>query len=128
MAEFHAQEATVLSTDPFMPHKSTQPLTDVSNAVLHTEARHKQRAMYEAEKKERESAEEMQKREMEALRAAEEERQLAEHRQALVHKAQPIHHFAPVCIRPSDRPLTAPKSPVFRTDTRLRSGQMKTDV
>ncbi len=66
---------------------------------------------------------------MDALREAEEVKRLAEHRRTLVHRAQPIHHYAPVAIKPSDRTLTDAISPVFLTDMRLRgSGQLKTDV
>lgn len=129
MAEFRACEATVLSAEPFVPQKSNKPMTDVSNTVLHTQIRHEQRAKYETAKREKEAAEEVDRQEKAALQEMEEAKRLAKHRRALVHKAQPIPRYAPLHIKPSNKVLTAPKSPVFLTDTRLRGGsQLKTDV
>ena len=119
---------TVLYTKPFIPQKSSKPLTDVSNAVLHSELQREHRSKYEAEKHERELALDRELLEREALREAEEAKSLAKYRKALVHKAQPIHTYAPIVIKPSDMPLTAPKTPVLVAGRRLRGFTFKTDV
>lgn len=114
----------MLQKEPFIPQIPLRPLLTVDNFSLHSEIRSKQREKYdekrEAEERER-MAENLQRR---ALRAAEESKELAEYRKKLVHKAQPIHQYAPIIIKPGERPITLPKSPHFRTDDRLRARHM----
>ena len=88
--------------------------------------RHEQRAVYEAEKQQREQAREQENKERQALKAAEEEKELIEYRKDLVHKAQSVHQYGPIEIKPSTKSLTCPKAPVFHSDSRLRG--LKTDV
>ena len=125
-AEFKAKDASALYQKPFVPLRSSQPLTEVNSFVLHSEMRHEQRAVYEAEKQQREQAREQENKDRQALKAAEEEKELIEYRKALVHKAQSVHQYGPIEIKPSTKSLTCPKAPVFHSDSRLRG--LKTDV
>ncbi|KAJ2805547.1 hypothetical protein H4R21_001216, partial [Coemansia helicoidea] len=96
---------------PFVPQPSTRPLTTVEEILLKTELRSEERHAYDEDRNERERIREdvlARKRQEEERREEEEIRQL---RKQLVHKAQPIRHFKPVDIKPSDRPLTVPKTP-----------------
>lgn len=120
IAEFKAKSATVLQRAPFAPHKPIRPLLSVDNIVLHSELRSEQRAKYDA-KRAREEYERMTENlQRRALRAAEESKELIDYRKKLVHKAQPIHQYAPLIVKPCDRPITMPKSPHFLTDERIR--------
>jgi targeting protein for Xklp2 len=56
-----------------------------------------------------------------ALRNAEDVKEIATYRKGLVHKANPIHHYAPLVIKPSDRPITQPISPHFEIDRVLKN-------
>jgi len=76
--------------------------------------------MYEAEKQQREQMREQENMERQALQAAEDAKILSLYRKALVHKAQPVLQSAPIKIKPSDKPVTIPKAPVFHSDARLR--------
>lgn len=114
----------MLQKEPFIPQIPLRPLLTVDNFVLHSDVRSEQRAKYDA-KRAREEYERMTENlQRRALRAAEESKELAEYRKKLVHKAQPIHQYAPVIIKPGERPITLPKSPHFRTDDRLRARHM----
>ena len=94
--------------------------------MLNTEMRYEQRAKYDAEKREKDEARNKENLQRRALRETEETKALIGYRRSLVHKAQPIHRYAPVCIKPSDKPLTNPAPPVFVSDCRLRG--LATDV
>ena len=120
-AEFKAQEANVLHKDPFIPHKVPRPLLTVDNIVLHSDVRSEQRAKFDAKRMREEYQRMTENLQRRALRAKEESIELAKYRKQLVHKAQPIQQFAPVIIKPSERPLARPKSPHFHTDDRLRA-------
>ena len=54
-------------------------------------------------------------------REAEEQEEYERQRREAVHKAKPIKQYKPVTVQRSDKPLTAPMTPDFKTDTRLRS-------
>jgi targeting protein for Xklp2 len=88
--------------------------------VLHSEVRSNQRAKYESEKKQRVFTLEVENLQRRALREAEEAKEIAKLRRSLVHKAQPIAHYAPVIVKPSDRPVTQPMSPHFEVDKVLQ--------
>ena len=88
--------------------------------MLHSEVRHEQRAMYEAEKQQREQMREQENTERQALQAAEEAKMMSGYRKTLVHKAQPVLQRAPINIKASNKPVTVPKAPVFHSDSRLR--------
>lgn len=115
-AEFKARDASVLYSKPFSPEKSTKPLTRVDNVVLHSQLRSGLRAKYEAARQGRADLlleENLQRR---ALREAEEAKEVAKYRKGLVHKAQPIGRYAPVVVKPSQKPVTQPISPHFEVD------------
>eukprot|EP00731_Ephydatia_muelleri_P027025 Em0018g1125a len=120
-AEFVARDCKVLEQEPYIPHKSFKPLTEVSNFVLHTEIQSEQRKKFDEEQRQREMMMKQEEMEKKALKEAEDAIALKELRNSLVHKAQPIHHYAPVEIHPSDRPITMPVTPELRTATRLRT-------
>lgn len=110
----------MLHERPFIPHQSKKPLTDIDKFTLNTELRSSQRATFdeklqmEAKKKEEED---FQRR---ALHEIQEKSELKEYRKTLVHKAGPVKQYPAVNIITGDRPLTAPRSPHFHTDKRLR--------
>ena len=113
-AEFKAKEVpSRLYTKPLSPQKSTKPHTCVENVVLHSEVRSHQRDRYDAEKRGRADLLETEILQRKALRDAEEAKETAALRKTLVHKANPIHHYPPVMIKPSDRCVTQPISPPF---------------
>lgn len=123
-AEFKANPPNVLYTEPFKPQKPNHPLVTVDNVVLHSEVRSEHRAKYDAKRMREEYKKMTENLQRRALRAVEESKELADYRKKLVHKAQPIHHYAPVVVKPSEKPFTQPVSPHFRTDERLRSKQL----
>ena len=108
-AEFRAKDAKVLYKPLFVAAKANQPMTEVSNVLLHTTLRSEQRAKFDTEREERERVQEQENRERRALAAAEE----AKLRRSLVHRALPSHHYAPTVVLPSSKRLTAPQSPKF---------------
>ena len=112
-AEFRAKEATVLYKPPFTAARADQPMTEVSNFVLHTEMRSKQRAKFDMELEQKELQREQENSERQAMAEAEEAKKVAAMRRSMVHKALPVRHYAPVMVKPSSRPLTAPHSPQF---------------
>ena len=122
-AEFKAKKnvSVLLNSKPFVPEKSSHPLARVDNFVLHSELRSNQRLKYDAEKNKRSYLLEVDNLQRKALREATEAKEIAEYRKTLVHKAQPVAHYVPVVIKPSDRPCTQPISPHFESDRVLRS-------
>ncbi len=112
-AEFKAKDdVSYLYNKPFAPEKATKPLVHVdNNLVLHSEVRSSQRAKYEAERKKRSQLLEVENLQRRALREAKDAKEMVKYRRSLVHKAQPIVHYAPITIKPSDKPVTQPISP-----------------
>ncbi|RUS21449.1 hypothetical protein BC937DRAFT_92666 [Endogone sp. FLAS-F59071] len=109
--KFRAQPIPSFIEKPFVPKKSTKPLTEVNEVQLHTETRAEERRVLEEQMKEREKIDEMireKKRKEDMEREKEEIRQI---RQKLVHHPQPIKRYAPVHVQPSEKELTAPVSP-----------------
>ena len=60
-------------------------------------------------------------------REAEEQEEYERQRRDAVHKAMPIKQYKPVHVQRSNKPLTAPMTPEFKTDTRLRSRPQHSD-
>ncbi|KAJ2356361.1 Protein tpx2, partial [Coemansia sp. RSA 2610] len=97
---------------------STLPLTEIEEILLWTELRSEERHAYDEDRAERERIREevlARKRQEEERREEEEIKRL---RKLLVHKAQPVRHYKPTVINPSDRPLTVPKTPKWNVRTR----------
>ncbi|XP_061486811.1 targeting protein for Xklp2 isoform X2 [Rhineura floridana] len=112
-AVFKAQPSTVVHKEPFVPKKDSKSLSAPETFELATERRARERQEFEKRLAELEAEK---ARLQEAARHVEEEREraeLAKLREDLVHKANPIRKYQNVEVKPSDQPLTVPKSPSF---------------
>ncbi|NWX44873.1 TPX2B protein, partial [Steatornis caripensis] len=117
---FKARPNTVMYQEPFVPKKENKLLSEsLSGSVvpesfeLATEKRAKERQEFE---KRLADIEAVRGRHQEQVRQQQEEREkeeVAKLRQELVHKANPIRKYRSVEVKPSDQPLTMPKSPNF---------------
>jgi len=116
-SNFKAQEATVLTKAPFEPkiiEKPLRELDNISRPFAHSEKRAEERAKYDMGMKNKEAELEGAKRLLEERRKREEEEEISRKRREAVPKAQPIRHYKPVEVHPSDKPLTQPVAPAFR--------------
>ncbi|XP_076372486.1 targeting protein for Xklp2 homolog [Tachypleus tridentatus] len=118
---FKARPAAVLYKEPFVPVKVHKSLTEFEDLNLHTEQRATERERFKMWKQEREEelAAELQRRKEQEEK--EENARVAQLRSEAVHKAQPVKHFKPVIVKPSDKTLTIPESPVFATKLRVHN-------
>ncbi|NXQ93802.1 TPX2B protein, partial [Sagittarius serpentarius] len=117
---FKARPNTVVYQEPFVPKKENKLLSESlsgfvvpENFELATEKRAKERQEFE---KRLADIEAVRERHQEQIRQRQEEREkeeVAKLRQELVHKANPIRKYRSVEVKPSDQPLTMPKSPNF---------------
>ncbi|NXG48891.1 TPX2B protein, partial [Psilopogon haemacephalus] len=117
---FKARPNTVVYQEPFVPKKESKQLSEsLSGSVvpesfeLATERRAKERQEFE---KRLADIEAMKERYQEHLRQQQEEREreeVAKLRQELVHKANPVRRYRSLEVKPSEQPLTMPKSPNF---------------
>uniref|UniRef100_A0A8C8AAW5 TPX2 microtubule nucleation factor n=1 Tax=Otus sunia TaxID=257818 RepID=A0A8C8AAW5_9STRI len=117
---FKARPNTVVYQEPFVPKKENKLLSEsLSGSVvpesfeLATEKRAKERQEFE---KRLANIEAVRERCQEQLRQRQEEHEkeeIAKLRQEMVHKANPIRKYRNVEVKPSDQPLTMPKSPNF---------------
>lgn len=94
-------------------------IAEVSDFELNSERRAAQREDFELRKKEREAELEGQRRLREQRQKEEEEAAIAKLRAEMVHHPNPIRRYAPVVVKPSDKPLTEAESPRF--SERLRA-------
>ncbi|XP_064023779.1 targeting protein for Xklp2 isoform X3 [Pogoniulus pusillus] len=117
---FKARPNTVVYQEPFVPKKESKQLSEsLSGSVvpesfeLATEKRAKERQEFEKRLADKEA---MKERHLEYLRQQQEEREkeeVAKLRQELVHKANPVRRYQSLEVKPSEQPLTMPKSPNF---------------
>ncbi|NXF98239.1 TPX2B protein, partial [Eubucco bourcierii] len=117
---FKARPNTVVYQEPFVPKKESRQLSEsISGSVvpesfeLATEKRAKERQEFE---KHLADLEAMKERYQEHFRQQQEEREkeeVAKLRQELVHKANPVRRYRSLEVKPSEQPLTMPKSPNF---------------
>ncbi|KAF1486011.1 Targeting protein for Xklp2-B, partial [Pygoscelis antarcticus] len=117
---FKARPNTVVYQEPFVPKKENKLLSEsLSGSIvpesfeLATEKRAKERQEFE---KRLADIEAVRERHQEQVRQRQEEREkeeVAKLRQEMVHKANPIRKYRSVEVKPSDQPLTIPKSPSF---------------
>ncbi|XP_031444689.1 targeting protein for Xklp2 isoform X1 [Phasianus colchicus] len=117
---FKARPNVVVYQEPFVPKKENKLLSEsLSGSVvpesfeLATEKRAKERQEFE---KRLANLEARREKLQEQVRQQEEERkkeEIAKLRQELVHKANPIRRYRSVEVKPSEQPLTMPKSPNF---------------
>ncbi|VDI50138.1 targeting protein for Xklp2 [Mytilus galloprovincialis] len=120
--QFKARPPEVLRKEPFIPEKSTKPLTDISEFSLNTEKRAYNREGFEMHKKSKEAEIEAVKRRIEKEKEEEKNRMaIAKLRAEMVHKSNPVKKYTNVEVQPSDKPVTYAMSPKFETDRRLRS-------
>jgi len=112
--QFKATGAKVLHCAPFIPKPSDKPLSEVSNFTLHSDRRAEERFHYDQERSAKEAELEGAKRQQEERRKVEVEHEVARMRKAAVHKAQPVKHYKAMEVKPSDRALTMPSSPLLQ--------------
>ena len=86
MTGFKASGARSIYSQPFVPSKSTKPLTNSSNMVMHTELCLESRALFEERVKKNEEERERNEAERRALWQAEEDKQIKDLRRSLVWK------------------------------------------
>ncbi|KAJ3078383.1 Protein tpx2 [Rhizoclosmatium hyalinum] len=104
----------VPQVEPFVPKKSSKPVTLPEPVLLHTDSRVEERRGFEEMKRERER-EEAEAREQARLAREEEERmEIRRMRQEQVFHAQPVRTFPGIQIHASQKRLTEPESPMLR--------------
>ena len=112
-ANFKAKPAAILEKEPFRPRPSEKPLAVPEEVELHSDRRAVERHDFQLRKKQMEAENEAMKKHMDQVKEHERQEEIKVLRQQAIHKAQPIRHYKPVTIAPSDKPLTNPKSPNF---------------
>ncbi|NXW02904.1 TPX2B protein, partial [Fregetta grallaria] len=117
---FKARPNTVMYQEPFVPKKENKLLSEsLSGSVvperfeLATEKRAKERQEFEKQLADMEAIREKDEEQIRQQQEAREKEEVAKLRQELVHKANPIRKYRSVEVKPSDQPLTMPKSPNF---------------
>ncbi|NWX20426.1 TPX2B protein, partial [Aegotheles bennettii] len=110
----------VVHREPFVPKKENKMLSEsLSGSVvpgsfeLATEKRAKERQEFEKQLADIEAEKGRRREEIRQRQEEEEKEEIAKLRQELVHKANPIRKYRSVEVKPSDQPLTMPKSPNF---------------
>ena len=116
--QFHSRPAPHVA--PFMPKKSTRPLTQTEQVHLHSSERAIKRQEFEEHLKckEREAIE--RERKLEEERHQREKEEIRRLRKELIPKARPVPHYPPAIIKPTGRKLTVPISPSLQTSIRSK--------
>ncbi|NXO00982.1 TPX2B protein, partial [Rhinopomastus cyanomelas] len=119
-AHFKARPNTVVYQEPFVPKKENKQLSESlsgsvvpENFELATEKRAKKRQEFEKHLADTKALKERQEEEIRQRQEECEKEEVAKLRQELVHKANPIRKYRGIEVKPSDQPLTMPKSPNF---------------
>ncbi|XP_075022976.1 targeting protein for Xklp2 isoform X3 [Calonectris borealis] len=110
---FKARPNTVVYQEPFVPKKENKLLSVPESFELATEKRAKERQEFEKRLADIEAIRERHQEQVRQRQEAREKEEVAKLRQELVHKANPIRKYRSVEVKPSDQPLTMPKSPNF---------------
>ncbi|KFW11325.1 Targeting protein for Xklp2-B, partial [Eurypyga helias] len=117
---FKARPNTVVYQEPFVPKKENKLLSESlsgsvvpENFELATEKRAKERQAFEKHLANREAIKERYREQMRQQQEEREKEEVTKLRQEMVHKANPIRKYRSVEVKPSDQPLTMPKSPNF---------------
>ncbi|NXN75317.1 TPX2B protein, partial [Himantopus himantopus] len=117
---FKARPNTVVYQEPFVPKKENMFLSEsLSGSIvpesfeLATEKRAKERQEFEKRLADKEAIRERYQEQVRQQQEEREKEEVAKLRQELVHKANPIRKYRSVEVKPSDQPLTMPKSPNF---------------
>lgn len=118
--EFHARPAKVVSTAPFVPRKSTKPLTEITGFNIFTDERSEKRKALEAENAKRRAQRELQVLEDAQRKARQEAADLAELRRQMSFKARPasVLNKQPFTLQKSTPRTTKPESPHLATKGR----------
>ncbi|NXI56980.1 TPX2B protein, partial [Chloroceryle aenea] len=117
---FKARPNTVVYQEPFVPRKENKLVSESlsgsivpENFELATEKRAKERQEFERQLADMEASKERYHEQVRQQQEEREKEEVAKLRQELVHKANPIRKYRSVEVKPSDQPLTVPKSPNF---------------
>ncbi|NXE83818.1 TPX2 protein, partial [Cochlearius cochlearius] len=117
---FKARPNTVVYQEPFVPKKENKLLSESlsgsivpENFELATEKRAKERQEFEKQLADIEAIKERHQEQVRQQQEKREKEEVAKLRQELVHKANPIRRYRSVEVKPSDQPLTMPRSPNF---------------
>ncbi|NXH13800.1 TPX2B protein, partial [Bucco capensis] len=117
---FKARPNTVVYQEPFVPKKESKVLSEsLSGSIapesfeLATERRAKERQEFERYLADVEAAKERRLEQHRQRQEEQEKEQVAKLRQELVHRAQPVRRYRGVDLKPSEQPLTTPRSPNF---------------
>ncbi|NXX11959.1 TPX2B protein, partial [Podargus strigoides] len=117
---FKARPNTVVYQEPFVPKKDNKPCSEsLSGSIvpesfeLATEKRAKERQEFDKQVANRGALKERYREQVRQEQEEREKEEVAKLRQELVHKANPIRKYRSVEVKPSDQPLTMPKSPNF---------------
>ncbi|XP_019365532.1 PREDICTED: targeting protein for Xklp2 isoform X2 [Gavialis gangeticus] len=110
---FKARPNTVVHQEPFLPKKENKPLSVPDSFELATEKRAKERQEFEKRLAELEAQKERLQEEARQQVEEQSKEEVARLRQELVHKANPVRRYRSVEVKPSDQPLTTPRSPNF---------------
>jgi len=111
LAEFKANPPKVLDQAPFVPKAARKPLTEFKEFQLATNERAEAWEENEARKAEQDAENRAMEEERERMTKLAEEKEIKKMREDMVHKAQPVPHFKPMDVRPSEKPVTLPESP-----------------
>ncbi|TPX50531.1 hypothetical protein SeMB42_g00675 [Synchytrium endobioticum] len=122
-ARFKAHPLPDLSSK-FEVKKSDRVLTEPEDIELHTMVRAEDRRVFDEELRKKEEEQEAERRRQAERLQREEEEGLKVVRQQLVHKAQPIRHYPPIAIKPSNKKLTEPESPNIGDKRRVVEGRI----
>ena len=117
MKQFKAQPASVLHQAPFLPERpnnlSCLLALEARHVPTHTEKRLAGRKEWEEYLKQKKEETEEQKKKRQELERQEEEKEMRKLRMQTVHQAQPIRHYNPIVLQPSQQSFTIPRSPEF---------------
>jgi targeting protein for Xklp2 len=108
---------------PFITQRSTKPLTTLDDVVLNSDVRASHRREFDNKLLAKEIAQQEADRKRQILEKERQKQEVKKLRQQLVHKPLPVPDtmyrvgFIP---KPSDQPLTAPKTPIFGLDKKRR--------
>ena len=110
-AEFKATEVKAVER-PFKPAKSTRPLTDIQAFTMSTDQRSMEREIYKRKQAVQQTENDKVQAVLEAKERAAEEKAIQVLRNNSVHKANPVPNYTMMKIKPSQRLLTVPSSPM----------------
>ena len=99
-------------------------LADISEFEFNTAKRTMKREAFEMHKKAKQDEIDNIKIQERRMKEAEDRAEFERMRREAVHKANPVKQYKRMEIRKSEKQLTAPMSPHFQTDTRLRTRAM----